>query len=151
MYKLSDRCKLLREEAVELKNNMKNYFLQRIVYFSIGGGEAAKKGGLDAPEIFAAGTANVLKNFKSFIFPGEIIVGYNFGDADFGDCYIPKDDEKNRKLMSECIIPYEDIEKYFKTEAKYRDFDYMYGVNLLSADDVELTKFYIFRNIFIFF
>ena len=139
MYKLTDRCNLLREEAVDLKKNMYNYCLQRIVYFSIGGGDAAKKG-LSATEIFGAGTANVLKNFIPYIAPNELVVGFNFGDAHYDDCYIPQNTEDDIKLMRDNKIPEEDIKRYFEVEDNYRSFDFMYGRNLISEDTVELTK-----------
>ena len=36
MFKLSDRCMFLRDEAVNLKNNAKYYYAQRNVYFKVG-------------------------------------------------------------------------------------------------------------------
>ena len=139
MYRLSDRCNLLRDEAVNLKNNMKKYCLQRIVYFSIGGGDAAKKG-LEPAEIFGAATANVLRNFVPFIAPNELVVGFNFGDADYDDCYIPQNTEKDIQLMRENKIPEEDIKRYFAVEDNYRSYSFMYGLNLISEDTVELSR-----------
>ena len=80
MYQLSERCDILRKEMVDLKSNMKNYCIQRMVYYALGA-KAAEKKGLTYDEIYAAGTANVLRRFTPFIAPGELITGFNYGDA----------------------------------------------------------------------
>ncbi len=51
---------------------MKNYFFQRIIYFSTGGDEAAKKV-LKLRKFLLPVLPMLLKSFNPFISPGEII------------------------------------------------------------------------------
>ena len=80
MFQLSDRCAILRDEAVTKKQYMKYYALQRGVYFDLGMLEA-KEQGLSNPERVAAGIARTLTSFTPFIAPGELIVGFNYSDG----------------------------------------------------------------------
>ncbi len=84
MYQLTDRCATLREEAVNKKSYMCRYFAQRNVYFTLG--IAASRGkGLSNEEIICEGICNVLDNFKPFIAPDELIVGFNYSDAELAE------------------------------------------------------------------
>ncbi|MGN1099560.1 MAG: pyruvate formate lyase family protein, partial [Christensenellales bacterium] len=139
MYVLPDRCALLRERTVNLKADMERYCLQRVVYFSLGGAAAAEKG-MPAAEIFAAGTANTLDKFTPYIAPGELIVGFNFGDGKYPDFFIPDDSEENRELMRKNSISEEDIEEYYRLGPEFRSLDFTDGRNLCDVSEVKLTK-----------
>ena len=82
MYQLTDRCAELREDAVNKKSLMKYYYAQRNTYFTIGKLEAALKG---EPALVcnANAVANTIDKFTPIIAPGEVIVGFNFGEGEF--------------------------------------------------------------------
>ncbi|MBQ8551312.1 MAG: helix-turn-helix domain-containing protein [Clostridia bacterium] len=113
MYKLTDRCMMLRDEAVNGKRYTDKYCAERNVYFSIGLSEAMAKG-LTPDECMAGGVVNVLEKFTPFIAPSELICGFNFGDApDKGESNMPQNDEAGISLMRENGISEEDIGKFF--------------------------------------
>jgi len=138
MFTLSDRCAELREEVVNRKSQMQHYFCQRIVYFALGGAQADRRNA-DPVEIYAAATANVLRRFQPYIVPGELITGFNFGDADLGDCVIPDIGEWWQDRMRENRIPEEDIQAYCALAPRWRSFHFMSGLNLIPEDTVQLT------------
>ena len=112
MFPLSDRCAFLREEAVNRKAFMKQYYAQRNVYFTIGKTEALKEGKTEA-EAVAAGIAYALDRFSPVVIPGELIVGFNYGEADCSEYYFPTDDEEGRRIMRENGIDEQDAARYF--------------------------------------
>ena len=112
MYQLSERCDILRKEMVDLKSNMKNYCIQRMVYYALGA-KAAEKKGLTYDEIYAAGTANVLRRFTPFIAPGELITGFNYGDAKYNDQFEPEYTDEERSVMRENGISEADIDEFY--------------------------------------
>ena len=83
MFQLSDRVAALRDDAVNKKSYMKYFSVQRSVYFKLGVYEA-KKQNLTNTEIVSQGLVNTIKKFTPYIIPGELIVGFNYGDAETG-------------------------------------------------------------------
>ena len=139
MYKVSERCKMLREEAVHLKNNQINYAIQRNVYFCLGLKEAMDKN-LTPDEIFAAGTANTLRKFTPYIAPGELITGFNLADKGL-EHKIPEDIEKDREFIEASNISKEDLEAFMaidgavkKTEVRLGQYLYEVPVDLTKAE-----------------
>lgn len=123
MYKLSDRCSMLREEAVNLKSYNELYCFQRIVYFALGVCDAREKN-LDLAEICASGISNVLNKFTPFIAPNELITGFNFGDGKYTERYdIRKTEEID--ILRKNNISEEDIEKYFEIPEEKRKAHYV--------------------------
>jgi len=112
MYQLSDRCALLRDEAVNQKSYMSCYGAQRNVYFALGQAEAAQAGA-DNMGIIAAGITRTLDCFTPVIIPGEIIVGFNFGEAAFDEFYTPANDEAGRQIMRSNGISDADAERFY--------------------------------------
>ncbi len=118
MYQLSDRCAMLREEAIERPNcYMKYYGMQSNIYSLLGRFEA-KAGKLENTEIVAAGIARTLDSFAPFIAPGELIVGFNFGEEAYGEYSLPGDDEQGRRVMREHGISDEDAAAYYDIRAR---------------------------------
>ncbi len=112
MYQLTDRCKALRQEVVNKKSYMYKYWAQRNVYFTLG--VASTKGrGLSNEEVIAEGLSNVLNCFKPFIAPGELIAGFNYGDAHMEEKYLPKEDESGIQAMKDNGFTEEEIRRYF--------------------------------------
>ena len=139
MYKISDRCMMLREEAVHLKNNQINYAIQRNVYFCLGLAKAAEEG-KTPDEIFAAGTANTLRKFTPYIAPGELIVGFNLADKGL-EHKIPEDIEKDKAFIEGSDISKEDLcafmnldPKYIKPEVRLGNYLYEVPVDLTEAE-----------------
>lgn len=112
MCQLSDRCAALREEAVNEKSYMKQYFAQRAVLYGIGHDTAALAGKPET-ECIASGIANTLHKFTPVIIPGELIVGFNYGEADCPERYQPDDTAEDRKILCCNGICEEDIQCYF--------------------------------------
>lgn len=133
MYKLSNRCEILKEEVVHLKKNEVNYAMERSVYFCLGTAEAMKKG-LSDHEIAAAGTANVLKCFNPYIAPYEVITGFNFGRS---ECSPDKNWDK--AYFENTKISDEDLKAFFDLEPKYRGPNIIFGSCLYEVP-VGLTK-----------
>lgn len=139
MYRVSERCMMLREKMVHEKSDMHNYCLQRVVYFALGGAQAAEQG-LSANEIFAGGTATVLDRFTPYIAPGELIVGFNFGDGEFYDGYIPEDTPRMREIMRQSSICDADADRFFSIDARFRAGNFTDGRNLIDPLTVPLTQ-----------
>ena len=112
MLPLSDRCAALREEAVNTKSFMKQYFAQRAVLYGIGHDDACMSGKTKT-ECVAAGIANTLDNFNPVILPGELIVGFNFGEADCPERYQPEDTAEGWEVLRSNGICEEDALRYF--------------------------------------
>ena len=118
MYQLSDRCAMLREEAVERKEcYMKYYGIQSNIY-TVLGRYAAKQKGLDNSEIIASGISETLDRFTPFIAPGELIVGFNFGEENYGEYSIPSNDETGRRIMRENSISDADADLFYEISAR---------------------------------
>ena len=112
MFPLSDRCAALREDAVNQKAYLKYYAVQRNVYYTLGQSEAAAEG-KSRTEMVARGIVRTLESFTPVIRPGELIVGFNFGDAAYGEYFFPEDNAVCRQLMRDNAISEEDIAAYF--------------------------------------
>lgn len=110
MFQLSDRIAALREEAVNKKEYMRKYGIQRNVYFTLAEHEALNN---DKPitEVVSAGVANVLKKFNPIIIPGELIVGFNCPEDEL---WKPQDTEEGWQLMRDNGISEEDAKQYFE-------------------------------------
>ena len=144
MYSLSDRCSELREEMVNRKSYVDRYCLQRTVYFLLGAARAADDH-LAQEEIVAAGMVNVLEQFTPFIIPGELIVGFNFGDAQYGDQYLPEETEENIALMRKNHISEEEIRQYYRLPRHFRNYGRLFGTSVLEDckeefDPIELES-----------
>lgn len=112
MYKLTDRCDILRKRAVEGNDFEDYYCMQHAVYFSLGAREAAKKNG-STTDVTTEGIVNVLKKFSPVIMPGELIVGFNFPDSKYNEYFSPENTEEHRRLSELNGISLEDFEEYF--------------------------------------
>ena len=117
MFQLSDRCAALREEAVNEKSFMKQYFAQRNVYFTIGRSKALKEG-YSYTESIAAGISYTLDKFTPVIIPGELIVGFNFGEPDCDEYSQPKDDDNGWKVIRNNHISDADAQLFFEFKKK---------------------------------
>lgn len=123
MYKLTNRCEILREIMVEKNNYEDFYCMQREVYFSLGACEAIKNQ-YSNTESISDGIVNVLKNFSPIIIPGELIVGFNYSDLKYGEYFSPQDNEEHRNLAKLNGISNENFEKYLKNKNTKIDFSY---------------------------
>ena len=138
MYKLSQRCSLLRDEVVNQRNYMNKYCVQRAVYFTLGA-DRARKSGADTMMTVASAVANVIRSFTPVIIPGEIITGFNFGDGTYGDQFIPKSEAEHIALMKENAISEKDIAEYLGADESLKTVKFMAGLDLTPAEDVGLS------------
>lgn len=115
MYQLTNRCTILRENAVNSNDYENTYGAQANVYTDIGKANAAQKG-LSGEEIIAEGIACTIDKFMPVIMPQELIVGFNFGDARIDEYFYPADTPEHRKIMAENGIGEADIELYFNSK-----------------------------------
>ncbi len=85
MKKLSDRCAMLRDEAVNIRSNNRLIEYQWGLWTAVA--ERELTGDVDSGILAAAGIVCTADNSPAYIADGELIVGYNFGIAD----YLPVD------------------------------------------------------------
>jgi len=139
MYKLSDRCNMLRKEAVELKSHAQYYCLQRNIYIKIGVEEARKRGA--APDIvIAEGIANVLREFTPHIIPGEWITGFNFGaDEDMGYKRLSELEEEQRtELMKINYISPENEARFYQAVLEESRREQLHKEDMLLLTKTEM-------------
>lgn len=116
MFQLSDRCSMLREEAVNRKEcYMKHYAAQSNVYTALGRAEARAQNRSNA-ETVASGIARTLRSFTPFIAPGELVVGFNYGEEPWGEYFHPEDTPENRAMLRDNGVSEADIQRYFAIE-----------------------------------
>jgi len=127
MFQLSDRCAMLRDEAMNKKEYQKYYSAQRNVYYKIGAVEAKEKG-LTNTEIVASGISRVLNSFTPVIIPGEIIVGFNFWDKEKGEYFCPDNSKEGIEILKENSISDTDIKRFFEIK-DIRDYE------LIASDE----------------
>ncbi|MBQ9855472.1 MAG: helix-turn-helix domain-containing protein, partial [Clostridia bacterium] len=84
MFQLSDRCSILREEAVNRKEYHRYYDVQALTYALLGQAEAFKEGA-NFSEAVAAGIVRTIDSFTPFIAPGELVVGFNYAGMEWID------------------------------------------------------------------
>ena len=137
MYKISDRCMMLRDEMVNLKTNMKHYYAQRHFYFTAGEVLAAEKD-LGHDEIIGSGISYTLRKFTPYIAPGELVVGFNFGDAQYGDGYMPDFDDE--QVYADNNIDEETIEICKRRDSANRKYYWDYFNHKLDFTDTELKS-----------
>lgn len=113
-YYLTERCKKLRDDAVNVKSANSKICAQRSLLFDEGTYEYFKNGGKSNHEIIAAGLANVISNAKPYIQEGELIVGYNYADGEVPERWIGRDCVKDREILKENGFTEEKINSYFK-------------------------------------
>ncbi|MBQ1223300.1 MAG: hypothetical protein IIX84_03345 [Oscillospiraceae bacterium] len=112
MFNFPDRCIPLREEAVNKKEYMKFYYAQRNVYFNMGKA-LAEKAGKTPTEAISAGLVYTLSKFTPVIIPNELIVGFNFGEGERSEYFVPENNEFGRLVCKENGISAEDMELFF--------------------------------------
>ena len=113
MFQLSDRCAALRDDAVNQKGYMKYYFAQRNTYFYIGSAASILKGEPTVLNV-AAGISTTLDKFSPVIIPGEVIVGFNFGEGEYSEYFSPENNPAHIAHMRENGISDSDINRYFE-------------------------------------
>ena len=116
MFQLSDRCEMLREIVMSDNEYEERFCAQHKVYTELGQLEAAEEG-LDNSAIMARGMARVLNGFRPNIIPGELIVGFNFPDAKYGENMKLDNSDDARRIMRNNGISDEDIERFFSIKA----------------------------------
>jgi len=115
MYKLTDRCVRLREEAVEKMDTGRYFGAHREVYFALGA-EEAEASGLSMSEKMAYAVARIINSARPFIGQDEILVGVNFGEG--SNIHPALTGEKGIANLRENGVSEEDIEKYQKIAGK---------------------------------
>lgn len=124
MFKVSHRCIVLRDDAVERKSlntKLLGHHLLRVEGIQ---NAASMYRGKNAC-IVASGIANIIENFPPIIQDGELIVGYNYPDNPYPDWWICPDTEEYRKLLQEIGFSKERVDRYFATRDKVSElFDY---------------------------
>ena len=155
MFNLPDRCIPLREEAVNKKEYMKFYYAQRNVYFNMGKA-LAEKAGKTPTEAISAGLVYTLSKFTPVIIPNELIVGFNFGEGERSEYFVPENNEFGRLVCKENGISAEDMELSMMSKENRRlevlkisDFDSaMESLNILmGAGRVKERREFLFENV----
>ncbi len=113
MYQLSDRCAILREDAVNKKTMLYKAGHTARLYGAMG--EATCEKGADNAQIRTAGLCSIIENFRPYILDGELIVGYNYG---WETAFVVDDTpEKREELRGEGFSETE-IDGFFKNIRK---------------------------------
>lgn len=135
MKGLTERCRMLREEAVNKKSYMKKFNMQRDVYFTLGVADTQGKG-LSNDEMIAAGIVNTLEKFHPVIIPGELVTGVSFGDTGNDDGFFVNDDEEGRGLLRENGVSDAEADRYFAVKGKeFSDFRFAPKVVLTKEEE----------------
>ncbi|MHB1151171.1 MAG: pyruvate formate lyase family protein [Eubacteriales bacterium] len=114
MLTLTDRCRHLREDAVHIKSASKKICAQRDFWFRYGERNLP-------PEIrsnstlIAAGIAATAENAACYIADKELIVGYNFGDGEYGG--LTGNRERDREIFASNGFTEEQIDGYYSESA----------------------------------
>lgn len=114
MYTLSDRCALLREDAVNGKSLYKKIGQMPRVYSVLG--EAACAPGTHHAELQAARLCSIITRSRPYILDGELIVGYNFG-VDEGP-YVPDDTPELRASLHEEGLTANEVDTFIENVGK---------------------------------
>ena len=113
MFTLSDRCAILRDDAInEQTLNKKAKHTPRI--YSVLGEATCKKGENNA-EVFAASLCGIIENFRPYILDGELIVGYNYG---LEERFNIEDTPKKREELKNEGFTEAEIETFFTNADK---------------------------------
>ena len=128
MFHLSDRCAMLRENAVEKKANSAVLACQRDYHYFKGVAQAPpEKQGCNG-YLTACGIASVIENFVTIIDEGELIAGHNYGaDVLFGG------KEWEAQQLEGSLFSRAEIENYFSYKAsagdRFESVPYPYTTN----------------------
>ena len=107
MFKLSDRCQILKDKALKNELELKVGFRTR---YYMAKGEANAPSGSDNLEIYTSGLVSLIENMPCYIQDGELIVGSNFGyESRYNINLVPNAKER---LESEGFTP-EEMEDFF--------------------------------------
>lgn len=138
MFQLSDRCAILREDAVNSKSWNESIWAQRCVLFQEGLQAATAAGVTGNHRLIASALANVIEKAPALVQEGELIVGYNYADTPFSDGGAPEDTAENRALLGRCGFSAERVERYFATrDQAYAGFTFT-PAPTLSRQESEL-------------
>ena len=113
MIQLSDRCAALRDEAVNKKHYQRYYAIQRNLYYELGAADAMEAG-LMPTEVISEGITRVIEKFTPVIIPGELLVGFNHGEDNYGEYCLPEDTEEGWALIRDNGISEEDGKRFFE-------------------------------------
>ncbi|MDD4774330.1 MAG: pyruvate formate lyase family protein [Eubacteriales bacterium] len=97
MIELNERCMRLREEAVNIKSASKKTGAQRDMWFRYGERNLPQHLRSNIT-LVAAGIAATAENAAPYIAGGELIVGYNFGDGEYGG--LTGDPARDREIFA---------------------------------------------------
>ncbi len=110
MYKLSERCRRLRDDAVNAKPLNRQILAQRALLYEAGVYESINE---SRPVRIAAGLANIMRNARPIIQDGELIVGYNYADGNDLDSWRPRDPEEDLNRVLKSGFTGEQLKAYF--------------------------------------
>lgn len=114
MYKLSQRCAALREDAVNVKSMSPKICMQRYFWYKWGQNQldASKRSNMT---LNAAGISSVIRNSTPVVGENELITGYNYGDGGYE--YMSGDRTRDSALLRENGFTDEQIEWFYSPES----------------------------------
>ena len=109
---LSQRCMMLRENAVNVKPFNDFILPQHPILFEEGIRLYLERGGKPGPCLIAAGMENVLCKAPALIQEGELLVGYNYADTPYPEFWSPQDTPEDRELVLNAGFTQEQFQNY---------------------------------------
>ncbi len=111
MYPLTERCRILREEAVNTKPYARKIAGMRW-YYTLDGMLSLPEEQCNNEMLVASGIAACMTKAPAWIFDHELLVGYNFGDGGYE--YLWGTPEENRNVMREGGFSEEEVSWFFE-------------------------------------
>jgi Pyruvate-formate lyase len=142
MIKLSQRCESLKNNAVNVKPVNKYICAQRDFWYAKGLAELTEDK-ISNPMLCAAGIASVIKSSVCVIQDGELLVGYNYGDAGYeymsGDPNFAREQLKAGPLSEDEINWFQNHAREGYGKFKYRGGDES-GIMRITQKDREMQR-----------
>ena len=134
MFVLSERCKALRDDAVNKKTFASKICAQHAFWSKWG--KVNLDPSLSNITLSAAGTASVMRSAAPVIAEGELIVGYNFGDGEHSG--LTGDKDRDTGIFRRNGFSDEQIEWYFDPENQVKGHTWLAPAENLTEKERRL-------------
>jgi len=137
-YELTERCKALRKEAVDIKSMSDKISAQWAYWTRYGRAQLDAAKVHDNITICAAGIASVIRNTPAIIGEDELIVGYNFGQNEYFEA--GQNQDGIRTSLQKSGFTQEQIEWYLDEKTAVAKYHHIPIEGQFSEKDMQLQK-----------